>query len=62
MCSFLVEKNACLNFREFDLEDDLVGVPQAWYLSAQSFLRIFGLSGFIQDYTSHSDEAENIDW
>ncbi len=30
-------KNACLNYREFDLEGDLVGVPQAWHLSAQSF-------------------------
>ncbi len=37
MCSFLVWKNACLNYREFDLEDDLVGVPHTWYLSAQSF-------------------------
>ncbi len=23
MCSFLVWKNACLNYREFDREDDL---------------------------------------
>ncbi len=34
MCSFLVWKNACLNYREFDLEGDLVGVPHAYYLSA----------------------------
>ncbi len=27
MCSFLVWKNACLNYREFDLEGDLVGTP-----------------------------------
>ncbi len=27
ICSFLVWKNACLNYREFDLEDDLVGTP-----------------------------------
>ncbi len=27
MCSFLVWKNACLKYREFDLENDLVGVP-----------------------------------
>ncbi len=26
MCSFLVWKNTCLNYREFDLEGDLVGV------------------------------------
>ncbi len=26
MCSFLVWKNACLNYREFDLEGDLVVV------------------------------------
>ncbi len=26
MCSFLVWKNACSNYREFDLEGDLVGV------------------------------------
>ncbi len=38
MCSFLVWKNACLNYREFDLEGDLVGVPHTWYLSAQSFI------------------------
>ncbi len=27
MCSFLVCKNACLNYREFDLEGNLVGYP-----------------------------------
>ncbi len=36
LCS--VKKNACLNYREFDLEGDLMGVPHAWYLSAQSFI------------------------
>ncbi len=30
--------NACLNYREFDLEGDLVGVPHTWYLSTQSFI------------------------
>ncbi len=40
MCSFLVWKNACLNYREFDLEGDLVGVPHTWYLSAQSFITL----------------------
>ncbi len=43
MCSFLVWKNACLNYREFDLEGDLVGVPHTWYLSAQSFIWLFKL-------------------
>ncbi len=40
MCSFLVWKKACLNYREFDLEGDLVGVPHTWYLSVQSFIRL----------------------
>ncbi len=38
VCSFLVSKNACLNYREFDLEGDLVGEPHTWYLSGQSFI------------------------
>ncbi len=41
MCSFLVWKNACLNYREFDLKDNLVGVPHTWYLSAQSFITLW---------------------
>ncbi len=45
MCSFLVCKNACLNYREFDLEGDLVGVPHTGYLSAQSFIRLLKLVG-----------------
>ncbi len=45
MCSFLVSKNACLNYREFGLEDDLVGVPHTWYLSAQSFITLLKLVG-----------------
>ncbi len=45
MCSFLVWKNACLNYREFDLEGDLVGVPHTWYLSAQSFITLLKLDG-----------------
>ncbi len=40
MCSFLVWKNACLNYREFDLEGDLVRVPHTWYLSTQSFITL----------------------
>ncbi len=43
MCSFLVWKNACFNYREFNLEGDLVGVPHTWYLSAQSFIRLLKL-------------------
>ncbi len=38
MCSFLVWKNARLNYREFDLDDDLVGTAHTWNLSAQSFI------------------------
>ncbi len=34
MCSSLVLKYACLNYSEFDLEGDLVGMPHTWYLSA----------------------------
>ncbi len=40
---FSVKKNACLNYREFNLEGHLVGVPHTWYLSAQSFIRLFKL-------------------
>ncbi len=36
-------KNACLNYRVFDLEGDLVGVPHAWYLSAQPFITVIKL-------------------
>ncbi len=43
MCSFLVCKNACLKYREFDLEGNLVGVPYTWHLSAQSFIRVLKL-------------------
>ncbi len=43
MCSFLVWKNACLNYREFDLEGDPVGVPHTWYLLTQSFIRLVKL-------------------
>ncbi len=43
MCSFLVWKNACLNYREFDLEGDLVGVPHTWPISAQSFITLLKL-------------------
>ncbi len=38
MCSFLVRKYACFNYREFDLEGDLVGVPHTWYSLGQSFV------------------------
>ncbi len=40
MCSFLVWKNACLNYREFDLEGALVGVPHTWYLTIQPFITL----------------------
>ncbi len=40
---FKCEKNACLNYREFDLEGDLVGVPHTWCLSAQSINRLLKL-------------------
>ncbi len=36
-------KKRCLNYREFDLEGDLVGVPHTWYLSAQPFIRLLKL-------------------
>ncbi len=36
-------KNAWLNYREFDLEGDLVGVLHTCYLSAQSFIRLLKL-------------------
>ncbi len=36
MCSFLKWRNDCLNFREFNLEGALVGVPHTWYLWAQT--------------------------
>ncbi len=40
---FQCEKNACLDYREFDLEGDLAGVPYTWYLSSQSFIRLLKL-------------------
>ncbi len=33
----------CLNYRELDLEDDLVGVHNAWNLSVQPFITLFKL-------------------
>ncbi len=36
-------KNACLNYREFNLEGDLVWVPHTWYLSAQFFITLLKL-------------------
>ncbi len=36
-------KNACLNYRQFDLENDLVGVPHTWYLSTKSFITVLKL-------------------
>ncbi len=34
----LSEKKTCFNYREFDLEGDLVGVPHTRCLSGQSFM------------------------
>ncbi len=36
-------KNACFNYREFDLEDVPVGVPHTWYFSAMSFITLLEL-------------------
>ncbi len=36
---FNVKKNACFNYREFDL----VGVPHTWCFSAQSFITLVKL-------------------
>ncbi len=43
VCVFLfnMKKTGGWNYREFDLEGDLVGVPHTWYLSAQSFITLF---------------------
>ncbi len=44
VCVFLFSvKNACLNYREFDLEGDVVGAPHTLYLSAQSFITLLKL-------------------
>ncbi len=43
MCSFWVWKNAYLNYREFDLEVDLVGVP---YNTTKTWLKIVGHGGY----------------
>ncbi len=43
MRSFLVCKNACLNYREFDLEGDPEGVPHTWYLRAPPFITLLKL-------------------
>ncbi len=36
-------KKTCFNYREFDLEGDLVGVPHTWFLPAQSFITLLKL-------------------
>ncbi len=38
-----VKKNTSLNYREIDLEDELVGVPHTWYLSAWTSITLFKL-------------------
>ncbi len=42
MFLFSVKKTR-LNYHEFDLERDLVGVPYTWYLSARSFITLLKL-------------------
>ncbi len=37
-------KKACLNYREFDLEGDLGGLPHIWYLLAQCFITLLKLA------------------
>ncbi len=56
MCSFLVWKNACLNYREFDIEGDLVGAPHTWFFIGPVFhniiktcLKMVGYSGYEWD-------------
>ncbi len=34
---WIMKKKTYFNYRKFDLEDELVGVPHTWYLSDQSF-------------------------
>ncbi len=35
--------NVCFNYREFNLEGDLVGVPYTRHLSGQSFIKLLKL-------------------
>ncbi len=42
---FQCEKNVCFNYREFDLENDLVGMPHTWYLLGQSFMQGWNFVG-----------------
>ncbi len=58
MCSFLVWKNAYLNYREFDLEGDLVGVPHAWYLSTQSFITLLKLVWRVHDMVAMNERKK----
>ncbi len=60
MCSFLVWKNACLNYREFDLEGDLVGVPHTWYLFGQSFIMPLKLVWREQDIVDMNEWKKNV--
>ncbi len=60
ICSFLVWKNACLNYREFDLERDLVEVPHTWYLCAQSFITLFKLVWEEYDIVAMNEWKRNV--
>ncbi len=39
----VVMRQLRMNYREFDLEGDLLGVRHTWYLSAQSFITLLKL-------------------
>ncbi len=41
--SLQCEKNACFNYREFDLKGDPARIPHTWYLSGQSFIPLLKL-------------------
>ncbi len=36
-------RSACLNYREFDLENDLAGVHHRWFYSGPSFIKLLKL-------------------
>ncbi len=40
---YWIVKSTCFNYRDFDLEDDLVGVSHTWYLSGQSIIALLKL-------------------
>ncbi len=48
-------KNASLNYRKFDLEGDLMGVPHTWYLSVQSFITLLKLIWGVYDIVAMNE-------